>query len=115
MNIEIEKKEQDGIAHIQVKGEIDMYASSNLINALRDFFKKDIKGIIIDLSEVTYVDSSGIATMVEGYRWGLKEKKKFVIAGACSEVMNVFELTHLKDIFTFSPDSESAAKEILVG
>ncbi|MDO9323948.1 MAG: STAS domain-containing protein, partial [Methanoregula sp.] len=50
-------------------------------NKLLPFFKKMVKGIIVDLSGVSFMDSSGIATLVEGLQWSKKEKRQFILTG----------------------------------
>ncbi len=112
MNLEIKRELKDDVALLKIKGEIDMLTSPEVRDALLPFFEKDLKGIVVDLSDVAYMDSSGIATMVEGLQWSRSKKKKFILAGLAPKVMDVFVLTNLKDAFEFSPETESALKQI---
>ena len=58
----IKSYDQDGVAVFQVNGEINISTSPEL----RKFFEKDLKKkIVIDFEKVTYIDSSGLATLVE--------------------------------------------------
>ena len=75
-------------------------------------FLKSMRGIVVDLSGVTYMDSSGIATMIEGLQWSTREGKRFIVSGLSEQVMDVFVLTNLKDVFEFAPDSQSAYDDI---
>ncbi len=111
MNIEIKKDTATAVL-ISVDGEIDMSSSPELRNALLPYFEKDLAGIVVDLSGVSYMDSSGIATMIEGLQWSTNNEKKFILAGLTDKVMDVFVLTNLNNVFTFSEDSESAFNDI---
>ncbi len=111
MKIEV-RKDAGGVALIFVEGEVDMQSSPNVRDTLLPYFKRDMQGIVVDLSGVTYMDSSGIATMIEGLQWSNKAGKRFVLAGVSPTVMDVFVLTNLKDVFEFHTDSQSAFKDI---
>lgn len=111
MKIEV-KKDAGGVALIYVEGEVDMHTSPNIRDTLLPYFKREMQGIVIDLSGVTYMDSSGIATMIEGLQWSKREGRRFVLAGLTPMVMDVFVLTNLKDVFEFFTDSQSAFNDI---
>jgi anti-sigma B factor antagonist len=106
------KKESGGVALISIAGELDMSTSSKVRNALLQYFKRDTRGIVVDLSDVTYMDSSGIATMIEGLQWSTREGKRFVLAGIRDKVKDVFVLTNLHEVFEFKDNSENAFNDI---
>lgn len=107
MKIDV-RKEGGGVAVVSIEGDVDMHTSPGVRDALVPNFQPAVNGIVVDLSGVGYMDSSGIATMIEGLQWSTKEGKRFVLAGLGPAVMDVFALTNLKDVFEFSPDAESA-------
>lgn len=114
MKIEV-REEAGGLALVSIQGEVDMHTSPEVRDAMLPHFNAGTRGIVVDLSGVTYMDSSGVATMIEGLQWSTKEGKRFVLAGLVPRVMDVFVLTNLKDAFEFSPDSRSAFNEIKGG
>ncbi len=111
MNIEIRDTNAD-VALLSLSGELDMSTSTRVRDALTPIYKKNVKGIVVDLAGVTYMDSSGIATMIEGLQWSKSGSRRFVVAGLCDAVMDVFVLTNLKDVFEFATDAESAVNDI---
>ena len=111
MKVEV-RKDAGGVALISVEGEVDMHSSPNVRETLVPYFKRDMQGIVVDLSAVTYMDSSGIATMIEGLQWSKNVGKRFVLAGLTPKVMDVFVLTNLKDVFEFSNDSQIAFDDL---
>ncbi len=111
MKIEVER-DSGGVALIKIEGEIDMHTSPDVRNALLPYFTPKVAGIVVDLSGVKYMDSSGIATMIEGLQWASKQGSRFVLAGMSEAVMDVFVLTNLNNVFEFSPDSAAAFSSI---
>lgn len=95
-----------------VEGEVDMLTSPNLRDKLMPFFNKKIKGIIVDLSGVSFMDSSGIATLVEGLQWSKKENRQFVLTGLGTNVLNALTLTKLNNVFSIKIDTDNAYKEL---
>jgi anti-sigma B factor antagonist len=108
MSFKIDSSEKDGIAFVNVEGEIDMFTSPNLRDILLPFFKKKVGGIVVDLTRVSFMDSSGIATMVEGLQWSKKENKNFILTGLGKTVFNALSLTKLDNVFTIKKDIQAA-------
>mgnify|MGYP002633808041 CR=1 FL=1 len=112
MSFKITSKEKENIGIISVEGEIDMFSSPNLRDKLLPFFDKRIKGIIVDLAGVSFMDSSGIATLVEGLQWSRKTDKAFVLTGLGTNVMNSLSLTKLNNVFTIKSNMDDAYKKL---
>jgi len=108
MGFTINSSEKDGIVLVNVEGEIDMYTSPNLRDILLPFFKKKVDAIVVDFSLVSFMDSSGIATLVEGLQWSKKEKRAFVLAGLGKTVFNALSLTKLDNVFTIKANIQEA-------
>ena len=108
MSFKIKSKEKENIGVIIVEGEIDMFSSPNLRDKLMPFFNKKIKGIIVDLAGVSFMDSSGIATLVEGLQWSKKNDKAFVLTGLGTNVKNALSLTKLDNVFTIKSNLDDA-------
>ncbi|MCP3871796.1 MAG: STAS domain-containing protein [Desulfobacteraceae bacterium] len=112
MSFKIESKIVDTIGVIVVGGEVDMFSSPNLRDKLLPLFKKGVNGIIVDLSDVSFMDSSGIATLVEGLQWSKKDKKAFVLTGLGTNVKSALSLTKLDDVFIIKENTDDAFKEL---
>lgn len=96
------------VTTVSIKGEIDMSTSPQVRDRLTALFKKNRKAVIVDLSGVAYIDSSGIATLVEGLQWSHASKNKFRLAGMTGAVKDVFEIARLLSVFeTFTTKEEA--------
>jgi len=112
MSFKIKSTEKKNIGIIVVEGEIDMFTSPNLRDKLVPFFEKGVKGIVVDLTGVSFMDSSGIATLVEGLQWSKKDNSDFVLTGLSTNVMNALSLTKLEKVFNINEKTEDALKDI---
>jgi anti-sigma B factor antagonist len=108
MGFKIRSRQQNQIGIITVEGDIDMFTSPGLRDTLVPMFDKGLERIIVDLSGVSFMDSSGIATLVEGLQWSKKVNKAFVLAGLGKNVFNALSLTKLEKVFSIEPDVSTA-------
>ncbi len=115
MGFKIKSKVVENVGVIVVVGEVDMFSSPNLREKLVPLFKKNVVGIIVDLSGVSFMDSSGIATLVEGLQWSQKAKKEFVLTGLGTNVRSALSLTKLDDVFNIKDNTDGAFKELRNG
>ena len=100
MNVEI-TMEKIGAGHLMLlKGDVDMNTSPDVRNGLGEVFKQTgAKVLVINLSGVRYMDSSGIATLVEAMQNCMKQGMKLRLAELSPSVRDVFELARLSSIF----------------
>ena len=111
--MEFESKVHDsGAVVVQVKGDVDMESAPNLQKQLVDHFRKNIKAVIVDLSAVSYIDSSGIATFVEGLQWSHNTQNKFRLAGLAPGVKDIFDIARLTTVFEIFETPEKAMEGI---
>lgn len=90
-----------------LEGEVDMSTSPMLRKELLALFQSRAVHIVVDLKGVSYIDSSGVATLVEGLQLSRRGGARFVLAGAGRAVEAVFELAYLKNVFEMVPDAEA--------
>lgn len=95
--------DEDGIHILQVEGEIDLETSPDLRELLAVQIEARRPRLLIDFSEVTYIDSSGLATLVEYVQKAMKFDGHFAIAGISERLRTVFDLARLGEIFAIYP------------
>ncbi len=113
MKIKFQVQEsKNGVVTLDFEGHIDMSSSPEVREALTAEFQKNKKVIIVDLSKVPYIDSSGIATLVEGLQWSHSSKNKFRLVGLSSAVRDIFEIARLLQVFEVFNTKEEALKGV---
>ena len=100
----IEKATSADETIIRVEGDVDLYSSPELRTAVLKALPKAPQGVGVHLGGVTYMDSSGVATLVEGLRSAKEHGKDFWLLAPSSSVMKVLELARLDSVFVVRPD-----------
>jgi len=90
--------EQAAAVTIYLSGEIDLESSPEARKALLNAVSRK-KPMVVDLGEVTYIDSSGIASLVEAYQKAKNAKLNFVLTHVGDGVMRVLSLARLDQVF----------------
>ena len=103
LNIELELLSDETV--ISVAGDVDLYTSPELRNAILNAIPKAAGRVAVNLSGVNYIDSSGVATLVEGLRSARKNDKAFVLVAPSPAVSQVLELAKLDSVFEVQPAS----------
>lgn len=91
---------------LSVGGEVDMDSSPEL---RREMLKqlKGHSGLVIDLSGVGYIDSSGIAVLIEGHNEAHRGGGKLTLLRPSEAVTSVIDLAHLREFFSIQADEAS--------
>lgn len=96
-------EEIEGGALVRVHGDIDYSRAPELRVSLMQVIAKKYPTLTIDLSGVPYMDSSGVATLVEALSRQKNEAKgKLVLCGMQNKVRGIFDIAKLDKVFTIT-------------
>jgi anti-sigma B factor antagonist len=84
---------------ITASGDVDLYSSPQLRQVVLKASKSRCAAVGVNLNAVTYMDSSGVATLVEGLKECGKKKNAFVLVAPSQAVMKVLQLARLDSVF----------------
>ena len=107
--MELSIVEEGDIAVVTLKGDLDLEHSNRMRQNLLDILGK-ARAVIVDLAGVTMIDSSGIASLLEGFQEARKKGKDLVLAAPGDPVIRVLKLARLDTVFQIA-DDVTAAKE----
>jgi anti-sigma B factor antagonist len=105
---------QDGMEILHLNGEIDLQFSPVLRKALQGKIKERVPVVVMDFSGVEYIDSSGLATLVEYCRDSRDFGGKLILVGLSERVRTIFDLVRLNELLTIYGSIEEA-KSALAG
>jgi anti-sigma B factor antagonist len=88
---------------------IDAGNYEHMLELVGPFFEEDAK-VILDISDVRYMDSSGLGAMTFCQRNALKKNVRFALCGARGEVSQAIDMVHL-DRFVGVYESQRAARD----
>lgn len=100
MALELSQSHGDGKLMIRAKGEVDLYSSPDLRTMVTKAVARADGAVYLDLREVEYMDSSGVATLVEGLRAAMDRKLSFILIAPSQPVLKVLQLSRLDSVFT---------------
>ena len=94
-----EIRNEGGMAVVALSGDIDLDSSPKVRTALLDCVGLE-QGVLVDMSEVSYIDSSGVASLVEAFQTARKSDTAFGLVSVSQPAMRVLELARLDRIFS---------------
>ena len=107
--MEVKSFDKEGVLVFQVGGEINISTSPEL---KKQFEKQSSKKTVVDLTSVSYIDSSGLATLVEILKRTKSQAGNLVLSGLSEKVRSLFEITKLDKLFQVSPTQDDAVNRI---
>jgi len=96
--MDIDIAEQGGLNVVAISGEGDLSTSPKVRDALLGCISGG-KGVIVDLSGVAYIDSSGVASLVEAFQTAKSKSLGFALAQVSDTPMRVLKLARLDQVF----------------
>lgn len=93
---------------LPLEGEIDLHISPRVAVSLAQMTQKKLNPVVVDLSRVSYIDSSGLAVLIEAMQNTEQYGGKFAIVGLQENVRSIFEIARLDQVFRIFPDVETA-------
>ena len=94
---------------VDVVGDIDLYNSPEIRKVLLETIRdKRVPRVVINLKEVRYIDSSGVASLVEGLKVARNVNSRFMLYGLSPAAREVLELSRLIKVFEVYENEEQA-------
>lgn len=105
----LETTELSGTVVIGLEGEVDLQHSPRVRKVLMElmFERRDV---LVDMARVAYIDSSGIASLVEAYQMARKNQSRFTLVAVSQPAMRVLQLARLDKVFAIAETIDDALK-----
>ena len=107
--MEVKSSEKEGVVVFQVNGEINISTSPEL---KRLYEKQPAKKLVVDLEKVSYIDSSGLATLVEILKKTRSQGGSLGLSGLSAKVKSLFEITKLDKLFLIANSQDEAVSRV---
>jgi anti-sigma B factor antagonist len=104
-------KSETGYDLLQLSGEVDLHFSPKLRERILASLKAG-RPLLIDLAGVSYIDSSGIASLVEGFQTAKTSKLAYGLLNISKTAMQVLTLTRLDKIFTLYTSADQFTQQL---
>ncbi|PLR95567.1 anti-sigma factor antagonist [Bacillus sp. T33-2] len=110
MNISIDVNETENYTEVSVSGEIDAYTAPKLRETLFPMSEKEGVKIVVDLTGVSYMDSTGLGVFVGVFKNVRAQNGEFKIVGLSDRLQRLFEITGLADIIDINSQIEGGVQ-----
>jgi anti-sigma B factor antagonist len=102
----------DQIRILALGGEIDLHFAPVLRELLEEKREKPVEALVLDLWEVNFIDSSGIAAIIEHLRSATQRGRTFVIGGMSQPLKEIFAVINLQKAMPLFETREAALQAI---
>ncbi len=99
--------EQAGRLVVKLNGDIDLEHAPEVRTLLLDCVARD-KDVVVDFTSVDYIDSSGVANLVEALQTANRQGTGFQLVSVTGQAMRVLELARLEKVFAIHVDLAAA-------
>jgi len=90
--------DERGVTRLLVAGEIDMQVAPRLTEAIGGLLRDGHDRVVVDLSGVTFLDSSGLASLVDGYHQAKDGRATYRVSGAHGIVLRVLDVSGVAEL-----------------
>lgn len=109
MKISVTTRQVGAAVIIDIKGDVDLYTSPEVRKVILEWIKEGkVEKVIVNLSGVPYIDSSGVGSLVEALQWANRQGRAFSLFGLTPRARAVFELARLDKVFRIFATEEEA-------
>jgi len=106
-----EINEQDQAVIVALDGDVDLQSSPDARKVLLECVGKK-KPVLVDLSNVGYIDSSGVASLVEGLQTAKKAGSSLVLVAVSEGALRVLQLARLDKVFTICDSVDAGLEQV---
>ena len=111
MNLKLSTRQVDGVTIVDCSGRITLGEGSAVLrDAVKDLLSKGQKKIVLNLSDVNYIDSSGIGELVSAYTTVKNQGGELKLLNLTKKVHDLLQITKLYTVFDVKDDEASAVK-----
>lgn len=110
VNFSVRIRQQDQVALVDVVGHLTFFEASALRESVQTLLRERRKNILLNLSGLMYLDSSGIGELARLYVSVVKHGGTMKVIGLTPKVEEVLKITHLSQVFPEFPDEQTALR-----
>lgn len=110
VNFDVSEVEREGIPVLEVRGEVDVSTAPELREKLLALAEQGSTVAVVDLSEVSFVDSTALGVLVSGVKRLRSSGGDLRLVITQPRISKVFEITGLTDVFAIFTSAEEAVR-----
>lgn len=108
MAFSIQIRQADKVSLVEVSGRLTSFEAQTFREAIQRLLRQGNNNIVLNLTGLEYLDSSGIGELVRNYLAVVKKGGAIKVVGLAPKVGEILKVTQLYQVFPEFPDEESA-------
>lgn len=108
MELSVEPRVEGDVAILHVAGEVDVYTAPSLRERLVDLVADGHVKIVVDMSDVDFLDSTGLGVLVGGLKRVRSQDGALAIVCTAERILKIFTITGLDTVFSIHATVEEA-------
>jgi anti-sigma B factor antagonist len=110
VSFSVKIRQRDSVALVDVSGHLTYFEVGALRDAIQLLLREKRNNILLNLSQLHYLDSSGIGELARIYVGLVKQGGTMKVIGLSSKVAEILKVTHLSQVFQEFPDEQTALR-----
>lgn len=108
MELSVSRQSVDGVPVVAVSGEVDVYSAPALKESLTDLLHSGVNTVVVDLSHVAFLDSTGLGALVEARTATTEAGGTLPLVCGQERILKLFAITGLDSVFAIHPTVDAA-------
>jgi anti-sigma B factor antagonist len=107
--LDVQSEDRNGLVHVALRGELDLSTVGKVQEELQRVEASSPRVVVLDLSKLTFLDSTGLRCLVTADERARDEGRRVVIVRGPEAVQRVFSITRLEDRLEMVDDASTVA------
>jgi len=108
VDLSVETRHADGFSIVDVIGDLDVYGAAKLRDAVTELIDTHHHQVVIDLTHVDFVDSTGLGVLVGAFKRIRAREGSLQLVSDQDWLLRLIRITGLADVFTFRESLDDA-------
>jgi anti-anti-sigma factor len=100
MGLAINTESRQGSTVVRLDGDFDLYSGAEVRTAVEPLIARNGNAVYLDLARVTFLDSSGLGTLVGLQKVANRAHARFILCAPSPQLQKIMDVTNLRDAFT---------------
>jgi anti-sigma B factor antagonist len=111
MDLDVDTGQVGAASVLTLRGEIDVYTAPRLRQAIIDLVDGGADHIVVDMSAVDFLDSTGLGVLVGGLKRVKVKDGSLSIVTSQDKILKIFDITGLNKVFAIHDSVDAAAEQ----
>jgi anti-sigma B factor antagonist len=112
VDLSVSRKSVGGYPVVAVRGEVDVYSAPALKESLTELLHSGVHTVVVDLSDVAFLDSTGLGALVEARASATEAGGSLALVCNQGRILKLFTITGLDGVFAIHPTVEDAVSAL---